>query len=141
MNDSMQRSHLLPIVAGVYFGTCFVTAVVWCGVLILIAPPAYSLAAKTWMASFFIQGFITAGCCTGGVLGIWLITASIDRPTSDHIKTAVLIGLVATAILIEFSIGKDRLMLGAMFVTVLSAVIALIVKTYTHKPSSTRPIV
>lgn len=140
MNDSMKRSQILAIVASVYFGTCFVTAIVLYGLLILVAPPAYSLATKTWMASFLIQGIGTAVCCAGGLLGIWFITAFIDSPIRDHITTAVLIGLVATGIFIEFSVGNDRLTLGATFVTVLSAVIALIVKTYTRKPNSTRAV-
>jgi hypothetical protein len=100
--------------------------------LLLVAPPAYSLTAKAWMASFLIQCIGTAVCCTGGFLGMWFITVSMDRPIRDHIKTAALIGLLATGILIEFSAGNDRLMLGATFVTVLSAVVALIVKTYTR---------
>lgn len=140
MNDSMQRSQTLAIVAGFYFGTCFVTSVVVYGLLILVAPPPYSLAAKAWMASFLIQGISTAVCCAGGFLGIWFVAASTDRPIRDHIKTAVLTGLVATGIFIEFSVGNDRLMLGATFVTVLSAVIALIVKIYTRKVNSTRAV-
>jgi hypothetical protein len=87
------------------------------------------------MASFLFVGTVTAVCCAGGFLGIWAITASIERSIRDHIKTAILIGLVASGIFaINFSIGNDRLMLGATFVTVLSAVIALIVKTYARKP-------
>ena len=83
MNNSMQRSPSLVIVAGVYLGTCFVTAEVLYGLSVLLVPPAFSLAAKTWMASFFFVGTVTAVCCGGGFLGIWFIMASIDRPIRD----------------------------------------------------------
>ena len=131
MNNSMQRSPSLVIVAGVYLGTCFVTAEVLYGLSVLLVPPAFSLAAKTWMASFFFVGTVTAVCCGGGFLGIWFIMASIDRPIRDHIKTTILIGIVSSSIFaIDFTVGSDRIMLGATFVTVLSIVIAIVVRTY-----------
>jgi hypothetical protein len=105
----------------------------------LVAPPAFDLTAKAWMASFFFVGTVTSTCCAGGFLGIWFITESTDSSIRDHIKTAVLIGVLASSILtIDYSVGNDRLILGAAIVTVLSAVVALISKTYSRNPSSTK---
>ncbi len=98
MNDSMQRPQSLLIVAGIYIGTCFVTAIVLNALSVLIAPPAFTLAARTWLASFLFVGAFTTTCCAGGLLGIWFIIASTDSSIRDHIKTAILVGIVSSGL-------------------------------------------
>ena len=133
MNDSMQRPQSLLIVAGIYIGTCFVTAIVLNALSVLIAPPAFTLAARTWLASFLFVGAFTTTCCAGGLLGIWFIIASTDSSIRDHIKTAILVGIVSSGLFfIDLTVGSDGAMLSATLVTVLSVVIALVVKTYTR---------
>ena len=129
----MQRAKSISFVTACYFGACFVTAEILYGLSMLLAPPVFTLAADTWIASFLFVGTFTAICCAGGMLGIWFIIASTDSSVRDHVKTAILIGFVSSGIFaIDFTIGSDRIVLGATFVTVL-IVVALIVKTHTRR--------
>ena len=133
MKNVMQRSKTITLVTACYFGACFLTAEVLYGLSILHAPPIFSLAPTTWLASFLFVGVFTAICCAGGLLGIWFIIVSTDSSVRDHMKTAMLIGVVSSGILAAHSTGgSDRIMLGATFVAVLSVVIALIVKTHSR---------
>ena len=131
MNKPFDSAKTLALPGLCYIATCFFTAMLLYAIALLVDPPSFRLVTTGWIASFLFVATYTAVCCAGGLLGIWWIIASTESPVVHHNKSAALIGLIsAGAFITHFTIGEDRLVLGALFVAITSVVIALVVRTY-----------
>ena len=131
MKTLNRQRQCLFITFMVYYITCFVTAQLLYYIMLAINPIAYQLQPKTWIASFLFIGATTTIFSSGGLAGIWLLTASATVPLKDHIKATTLIGIIGSGVFFfGFTLGKDHIWLGASFVAMVSIAIAVIVRTY-----------
>ena len=129
--DRFKREVVVPSV--VYCLTCFAIAQLLYLIMLVIDPVAFKLSPRTWVASFIFVGSITTVYCSGGLAGLWLLICSTDALPRVHVKTAVLIGAVASSVFFfGFTLAQDRLLLGSTFVAATSVAIALVVRTYTQ---------
>ncbi len=129
--DRFKREIVAPSV--VYCLTCFAIAQLLYLIMLIIDPVAFKLPPRTWLASFVFVGTITTIYCSGGLAGLCLLICSTVALPRDHVKTAVLIGAIASSVFFfGFTLAQDRLLLGATFVAATSVAIALVVRTYTQ---------
>ena len=127
----MTRKIIGPSAA--YCLTCFAIAQLLYLLMLVIDPVAFRLSPRTWVASFIFVGTITTICCSGGLLGLWLLACSTVALPRDHMKAAVLIGAIASSVFFfGFTLTEDHLWLGAAFVAGTSFAIAIVVRTYTQ---------
>ncbi len=124
------RKFLLPSL--VYCLACFVISQVFYRIMLTINPVPYQLGPRGWMASFLFVGVSTVVLCSGGMVGLWVLICSTTSQHKDHLKAAVLIGVITSSLmLLGFTMGEDKhLMLGTIFVSCTTLVFALVVKIY-----------
>jgi len=116
----------------VYCATCFVLAEVLYVIALYLHPFEYTLAIKTWIASFLFVGTVSTICSLGGLVGLWLLVSSIHTSLKAQVKVAILMAVIACGFFFAFTLGEDRLLLGAVVVSAASLTIAFITKTYTR---------
>jgi hypothetical protein len=125
----MTKQLLVP--SAVYCLTCFAVAQLLYSIMLVIDPVGFRLSPRTWAASFIFVGTITTFYCSGGLAGLCLLICSTVALPRDHVKTAALIGAIASSVFFfGFTLAQDRLLLGATFVAATSAAIAVVVRTY-----------
>ena len=124
------RNVVMPCLA--YCVTCFLLAEALYLIALFFHPFEYTLALKTWIASFLFVGTTSTICCLGGLAGVWLLVASIHVSPKAHVKAAILVALVGCGFFFAFTLGEDRVLLGSVVVTAASLTIAFLVRTYTH---------
>lgn len=139
MTTSSRPSVNILILSSVYCATCFIVAVAAYAIALAVEPVDFTLSLRTWVASFLFVATATTIFCSGGLVGVWLLIASIQSPLLTHIKAVVLIASIGSGFFFAFTLGEDRILLGAIVVATASLAIALLARTYTSG-SDTRPL-